>query len=195
MAGITLFNDGNFRIGLGDSNHDGKLDFDFGLRSQQWGNSPWGGASQGVELGINTARGGYLGADSSSWNNWGSQSSGGRIFADGGYEVGSSSRDVFGNWATGGTNVGPNGFYSGNAGGNVFSGNYYGNQVASNGWGYAQDSVAGNTWTGSQVGSHTRANAWGGGSWTSYNPGFVPPWGQVSYHQGGCGCAGRFLGY
>lgn len=195
-GGITLFNDGLFRIGIGDSNGDGKLDFDFGLRAQQWGNSPWGGGSQGVELGLNTARGVYAGADQSSWNAFGSQSNYGRVFANGGHESGHASRDVFGNWGSGYSNSGAHGYYGNNAGGNVFTGNYYGNQVASNGWGYATDSVAGNSWTGTQVGHHTRGNHWGGGtSWGSYNPGYLPPFGQATYHGGGCGCAGRFLGY
>lgn len=194
-SGITLFNDGAFRIGIGDANRDGKLDFDFGIRGQQWGNSPWGGGSQGVELGVNTARGAYVGADQSSWNAYGSQSSYGRVFADGGFENGAAGRDVFGNYAGSYQNSGPNGYYAGNAGGNVYTGQYYGNQVASNGWGYAADSVAGNAWTGQQAGVHTRANAWGGGSWQSYNPGYVPNFGHQHYHAGGCGCAGRFLGY
>ena len=195
-SGITLFNDGNFRIGIGDSNHDGKLDFDFGVRGQQWGNSPWGGGSQGFEVGVNTARGGYVGADQSSWSGYGAQSSYGRVFADGGFENGSSGRDAFGNWGGSYQNSSPNGYYAGNAGGNVYSGNYYGNQVASNGWGYASDSVAGNSWNGAQVGQHSRGNAWGGGvSWGSYNPGFVPQYGGQHYHGGGCGCAGRFMGY
>jgi len=195
-SGINLFNDGNFRIGIGDANRDGKLDLDFGIRGQQWGNSPWGGGSQGFEVGVNTQRGGYVGADQSSWNGYGSQSSYGRVFADGGFENGSAGGDVFGNWGASHTNSGPNGYYAGNAGGNVYSGQYYGNQVASNGWGYGSDSVAGNSWTGAQVGSHSRGNHYGGGaSWNSYNPGFVPNYGGGHYHGGGCGCASRFLGY
>lgn len=194
-SGITLFNDGAFRIGIGDANRDGKLDFDFGLRGQAWGNGPWGGASQGFELGVNTSRGGYVGADQSSWNAYGSQSSYGRVFADGGQESGAFGRDVFGNWGGGYSNTGPNGYYAGNAGGNVFTGNYYGNQVASNGWGYASDSVAGNAWSGAQVGSHARAGWGGSAAWNSYNPGFVPGYGQGHYQGGGCGCAARFLGY
>lgn len=190
-SGLTLFQDGNFRVGIGDANRDGKLDFDFGLRGEAFGNGPWGGAHQGVELGINTARGGYLGADQSTWNGFGSQSSHGRVFGDGGFENGSAARDVFGNWGGSYSNSSPNGFYAGNAGGNAYNGNYYGNQVAANGWGVASDSVAGNTWTGSQVGSHSR----NGVSWGSYNPGYVPNYGAPAYHGGGCGCAGRFLGY
>ncbi len=150
-GGLTLFNDGNFRIGLSDPNHDGRIGFDFGLRSQQWGNSPWGGGSQGFELGVNTNRGAYVGADQSSWNAYGSQSSYGRVFGDGGYDAGGSSRDVFGNWGASQTSAGPSGYYAGNAGGNVYSGDYYGNQVSANRWGYGSDSVVGNNWTGAQI--------------------------------------------
>lgn len=190
-GGFTIFRDGNFRVGLGDANRDGKLDFDFGLRGDAFGNSPWGGGRQGFELGINTARGGYLGADQSSWNGFGSQSSFGRAFTDGGFEAGSAGRDAFGNWGGNYANSSPNGYYANNSGGNVFTGNYYGNQVEANGWGYASDSVAGNAWTGAQVGSHSR----NGASWGSYSPGFVPNYGAPAYQRCGCGCAGRFLGY
>ena len=194
-SGLTLFQDGNFRIGLGDSNRDGKLDFDFGLRGDAFGNGPWGGGRQGVELGINTARGGYFGADQASWGPGGSQLSYGRVFADGGHESGAASRDGWGNWGSSYSNSSPNGYFAGNMGGNVYSGNYYGNQVASNGWGYASDSVAGNAWTGTRFGSHTRGAGGDGTGWNSYNPGYVPNFGRPVYHGGGCGCAGRFLGY
>lgn len=195
-GGITLFNDGLFRLGIGDANRDGKIDLDFGLRGQQWGNSPWGGGSQGFEVGINTARGGYVGADQSSWNHYGSQSSYGRVFGDGGHEAGHGHQDVFGNWGGGYSNSNNYGYHASNAGGNVYSGQYYGNRVDANGWGYASDSVAGNAWTGQQMGHHSRGDNWGGGvSWGSYNPGFVPNYGHGHYQGGGCGCAGRFLGY
>src|SRR5688572_11231855 len=124
-SGITLFNNGQFRIGIGDANGDGRPDLDFGLRGQQWGNSPYGGGHQGAEIGLNTQRGVYAGGDYSSYNAYGSQSGFGRVFADGGYEGGQSGRDVFGNYGGSYTNASPNGYYQGNAGGNVYSGNYY----------------------------------------------------------------------
>lgn len=198
MAGsFPIFRDPNsgFQIGIGDSNGDGKFDFDFGLRSGSYGNGPFGGGGAGVELGINTARGGYIGADQSSWGPYGVQGSSGRIFADGGHQAGSYSRDVFGNYNQGYSVSSPQGYHASNGGGNIYSGNYYGNQVGANGWGSYSDSVVGNTWTGAQMGSHSRGNAYGGGSWNSYNPGYVPSFGAQIFHGGGCGCAGRFLGY
>ncbi|MEW6283456.1 MAG: hypothetical protein AB1758_32905, partial [Candidatus Eremiobacterota bacterium] len=105
-GGITLFNDGLFRFGLGDANGDGKLDFDFGLRSQSFGGGPYGWGHQGAEIGLNTGRGVYLGGDYSSQTPWGSQAGFGRVFGDGGIESGYRANDAFGNWNSGYTNTG-----------------------------------------------------------------------------------------
>lgn len=195
-GGLTIFNDGQFRIGLGDSNGDGRLDFDFGLRGQQFGGGPYGWGHQGAEVGLNTARGVYLGGDYSQHSPFGSQAGYGRVFAGGGFETGQVGQDVFGNYGSTYTNAGPHGYYNRNNGGNLYTGNYYGNQTAVNGWGWQQDSVMGNTWTGAQVGQGSWGNVAGQGGGYSYaTPGFVPPFGVAHYHSSGCGCAGRFLGF
>ena len=51
---FPIFSHNGFSIGIGDSNRDGKLDFDFGLRHQSYGSSPWGYGSSGAEIGFNT---------------------------------------------------------------------------------------------------------------------------------------------
>lgn len=192
-GGFTIFNNGQFRIGLGDANHDGKLDFDFGLRSQAFGASPFGWGTQGAEIGLNTDRGAYLGMDQASGNGWGQQSSYARFFGDG-MQAGSQSSDVFGNYTGSYTNTGMNGFYNANQAGNLYTGNYMANQTASNFFGFSQDAVMGNTWSGAQVGQHTRANGWGATSFGTFNPGFVPLYAGNYYQSAGCGCAARFFG-
>ncbi len=192
-GGLTIFNDGLFRVGLGDSNHDGKLDFDFGLRSQSYGAGPWGNSSQGAEIGLNTDRGLYLGADRASGNGWGQQSGYARVFGDG-IQAGAQGSDVFGNYHGSYLNTGEHGYYNSNQTGNYWTGNYMANQTASNEFGFSQDQVVGNTWTGQQMGQHTRANAWGGTQFGTFNPGFVPPYAANYYQTSGCACAGRFFG-
>ncbi|GMU53657.1 MAG: hypothetical protein AMXMBFR33_28030 [Candidatus Xenobia bacterium] len=191
-GGFTIFNDGNFRIGLGDANRDGKLDFDFGLRSQQYGGGPFGWGHQGAEIGLNTQRGVYAGADYSNNNMFGSQAGYGRFFGDG-VETGHASRDFFGNYNQTYTNTGNHGYTNANAGGNFYTGNYYANQTDMNYWGFRQDAVMGNTWSGAQIGQHSAGNAWGQTSWGTYNPGFVPSYGGNFYQGSGCGCAARFM--
>lgn len=192
-GGFTIFNNGQFRIGLGDANQDGKLDFDFGLRSQAWGASPWGYGSQGAEIGLNTQRGAYLGADYAQGNGWGQSSGYARVFGDG-VQAGNQGSDVFGNYYGSYTNSGANGYYNANQAGNFYTGNYMANQTASNYWGFSQDQVAGNTWTGQQYGQHFRANQWGATQFGTFNPGFVPTYAGNFYQGSGCGCAARFFG-
>lgn len=192
-GGLTIFNDGNFRIGLGDANNDGKLDFDFGLRSQSFGASPWGYASQGAELGLNTQRGAYLGTDYAAGNAFGQQSGYARFFGDG-TQSGAQGSDIFGNYYGTHTNTGAHGYYNANQAGNVYTGNYAANQTSANWFGFSQDAVAGNAWTGQQVGQHSFFGPGGGGSYTSFNPGFVPTYAGSFYQGSGCGCAHRFFG-
>ncbi len=192
-GGLTIFNNGQFRIGLGDANHDGKLDFDFGLRAQNYGASPWGVGQQGVELGLNTQRGAYLGTDYAQANVMGQSSGYTRFFGDG-FQSGQQGSDVFGNYSSSYANTGWNGTYTANQGGNFYTGNYAANQTASNFFGFSQDSVVGNTWTGAQVGQHMRAGSWGATQFGTFNPGFVPSYAGSFYQGSGCGCAARFFG-
>ena len=129
MSFINIPLGDGFKIGLGDANRDGKIDFDFGLRSQSWGASPWGVSTGGAEIGFNTARGVYAGGDYSNSNMWGSSGGGARVFSDGGYESGHWANDVFGNYQGSHQAAGP-GYYRGaTAGGNVWNGNYHGSNV------------------------------------------------------------------
>jgi hypothetical protein len=193
---IPLFQQDGFRIGIGDANRDGKLDFDFGLRSDTWGNSPFGFGRSGAEIGFNTDRGVYAGGDYSNHNAWGSSGGGGRIFGDGGYESGNWSNDVFGNYNQGYQNSSPYGFESSNMGGNVYNGNYYGQQTNANGWGASHSNWGGNSWTGAHASNHQYGNVFGGGGqFSTYSPPQVPHWGGGHHQSCGCRCAGGFFGW
>jgi hypothetical protein len=193
---IPIFQQDGFRIGIGDSNRDGKLDFDFGLRSETWGNSPWGSGHSGAEIGFNTDRGVYAGGDYSSHNQWGSHGGGGRVFADGGYESGNWSNDVFGNHHANYQNQSPFHFESASRGGNVYNGNYYGHQTNSNHFETAHSNWGGNSWTGEHASNHQYGNVFGGGGgFSTYSPPMVPQWGGGHYGGNGCGCAGGFFGW
>ena len=188
---FPIFSQNGFTIGIGDSNRDGKLDFDFGLRSEAYGNGPFGFGHSGAEIGFNTQRGLYAGGDYSNHNIFGSSGGGGRVFSDGGFESGGWSNDVFGNYNQNYQNVSPFGYQSSNVGGNVYNGNYYGNQSFGNPWEAGNSSWAGNTWTGAHIGSGSYGNVFGGGG--SY-ANVVPGYGMGYYNNSGCGCAGRFFG-
>ncbi len=193
---IPIFQQDGFRIGIGDSNNDGKLDFDFGLRSESWGNGPFGFGHGGAEIGFNTQRGVYAGGDYSNHNMWGSQGGGARVFADGGYEAGNWSNDVFGNYHRGYENSSPFSFNSASAGGNVYNGNYYGQQTHVNPFESAHSNWGGNAWTGAHASNHSYGNIFGqGGSFSTYNPPMIPGWGGGHYQASGCGGAGGFLGW
>ena len=193
---IPIFQQDGFRIGIGDSNRDGKLDFDFGLRSETWGNSPFGFGHSGAEIGFNTDRGLYAGGDYSNHNAWGSSGGGGRIFGDGGYETGNWSNDVFGNHHVGYENSSPFHFESASRGGNVFNGNYYGHQTNANGFGAAHSDWGGNSWTGAHASNHQYGNIFGGGGqFSTFTPPFVPGHGCGHYNSCGCRCAGGFFGW
>lgn len=194
MSTIPLFSQDGFTIGIGDSNRDGKLDFDFGLRSESYGSGPFGFGHSGAEIGFNTARGVYAGGDYSNHNAWGSSGGGGRVFGDGGYESGNWSSDVFGNYNQNYQNAGPFYSHSSSNGGNVYSGNYYGHQANSNAFETGYSGWNGNTWTGAQNSQHSYANIFGqGGSISTHHPGFVPSYGGGHYHGCGCGCVSRFM--
>lgn len=191
---IPIFQQDGFRIGIGDSNNDGRLDFDFGLRSETWGNSPWGSGHNGFEIGLNTDRGVYAGGDYSRHNGWGSHGGGGRVFADGGYETNSWSGDVFGNHHQSYESAGPWHYRSQSHGGNVYSGNYGGHDVSSNWFGTSSHNYAGNSWTGAQVGNYSNSNVFGGHQYGSYaTPPFVPPHGGGHYGRCGCNSVSAFM--
>ncbi|MBI3928190.1 MAG: hypothetical protein HY319_21785 [Armatimonadetes bacterium] len=197
MANIPIFQQDGFRIGIGDSNGDGRIDWDFGLRHDQYGSSPWGYHRRGGEVGINSQRGVYVGGDYQDDTAWGSRGGGARVFGDGGYQAGNWSNDVFGNYNRGYANSSPWGYQGGNDGGNVYTGDYYGNRQYGNGWGNGSDAWAGNRWNGAQTSTHYRGDVWGNeASWGSFRtPPFVPSHGGGYY--GGCGCqsVGRFMAF
>jgi hypothetical protein len=193
---FPIFSRSGFTIGIGDSNQDGKLDFDFGLRHQSFGSSPWGYGSSGSEIGFNTQRGLYAGAGYSNGNAFGSYGAGGRIYADGGVSAGSYSNDVFGNYRNSHYNTSPYGYDAGSNGGNVYSGNYWGSHSAANGWGASNSSWAGNSWSGASIGSYNSRNIWGGGySGTTFTPPFVPSYGYRHYNACGCNSVAAFMGF
>lgn len=189
MLSIPLFQQDGFSIGIGDSNRDGKLDFDFGLRSESWGSGPFGFGHGGAEIGFNTARGVYAGGDYSNHNMWGSSGGGGRIFGDGGFESGTWSNDVFGNYGNTYQNSSPFGYESNYNGGNVFSGNYFGGNSWGNGWEAGNNAWSGNAWTGGHFQTGNYGNVFGGGgSYASARvPGFAGGWfgGAGGYSAGG----------
>lgn len=183
-----------FKIGLGDANRDGKIDFDFGLRAESWGGGPFGYSQGGAEIGFNTARGVYAGGDQSFHGAFGSSGGGARVFSDGGYESGHWSNDVFGNYHGHHEASMPGRFSSGTNGGNVFNGNYYGQNTEVNPLYASGNQWAGNSWTGAHVGSGGYADIFGGRSGYSVaTPPFVPPFGGGHYNSCGCGCASSFL--
>jgi len=193
MINLPIGNDG-FQIGIGDSNRDGRIDFDFGIRSQAYGSSPFGFGTAGAEIGFNTQRGLYAGGDYSNHNAFGSSGGGGRVFADGGFEAGSWSNDVFGNYGRSYANAGPGYAHSSVGGGNVYNGNYFGQQTDSNYFGTAQSSWGGNTWNGSFQANQAYANIFGQGGSVSYGtPPFVPSFGGGHYQSSGCNCARQFM--
>ena len=194
MSFINIPLGDGFKIGLGDANRDGKIDFDFGLRSQSWGASPWGVSTGGAEIGFNTARGVYAGGDYSNSNMWGSSGGGARVFSDGGYESGHWANDVFGNYQGSHQAAGP-GYYRGaTAGGNVWNGNYHGSNVNVDPFSASSNQWAGNSWTGAHVGTGQYADVFGGrNAYATATPPFVPNYGAGYYNSCGCGCAGNFL--
>jgi hypothetical protein len=193
---IPIFSHNGFSIGIGDSNRDGKLDFDFGLRHQSYGSSPWGFGSSGAEIGFNTQRGVYVGGNYSNSNVFGSYGAAGRVYGDGGASSASWSNDVFGNYRNSHQNYGPFHYDAGYNGGNVYSGNYWGGHTASNMWGSANSNYAGNTWSGAHVGNHSYSNIWGGGGqYSTFNPGFVPNYGYGHYNRCGCNSVAAYMGF
>lgn len=189
---IPIFHDpqSGFTFGLGDSNQDGRIDFDFGIRNQSYHNGPWGSGHSGAEIGFNTDRGLYLGGDTSNHNFWGSSGGGGRVFQDGGIQSGHWSNDVFGNYHSGGVNTGPGWANTHSNGGNWVTGDYHGHQSHSNPIYSTRSDWAGNRWTGAQVGTHSYGDIFGGhhhgGHIRLGTPPFVPHHGHG--HYGGCGC-------
>ena len=129
---FPIFSHNGFSIGIGDSNRDGKLDFDFGFRHQSYGSSPWGFGSSGGEIGINTQRGVYLGGNYNNSNMWGSSGAAGRVYGDGGVSSASWGNDVFGNYRNNHYSTSPNHYDHGSNGGKVTSGNYWGTHSAGN---------------------------------------------------------------
>lgn len=194
MQSIPLFSRNGFSIGIGDANGDGKLDFDFGLRSEAYGNGPFGWGHSGAEIGFNTSRGVYAGGDYSNHNMWGSSGAAGRVFGDGGYQSNNWSNDVFGNYGNSYESAGRFHYQSANNGGNVYTGNYHGNQYSSNPWAAGGSNWAGNTWNGAHYESGSYGNVFGGGgSYSIANPPYVSGWGGGYYHGCGCGAARNFL--
>lgn len=198
MAGsFPIFAQDGFRIGIGDANRDGRLDFDFGVRADQWGGGPHGWGRNGAEIGFNTDRGAYFGTDYERHNGWGSEAGYGRVFGDGGYQAGHAGSDAWGNYHAGETNASPWGYHNSEVGGNTWSGNYYGSRTDANGWGAHQDTWGGNTWTGGGYNTHQYGDVFGnnssyGRSWPGTPP-FVPPHGGGRYGGGGCGCVSQFM--
>ena len=188
MLRIPLFSQDGFSIGIGDANRDGKLDFDFGLRSETYGNGPFGFGHSGAEIGFNTARGVYAGGDYSNHNMWGSSGGGGRIFGDGGHETGSWGRDIFGNHGSSYQNAGPFHFESSRNGGNFYTGDYHGSRTFSNPFEMGNSAWAGNTWSGGHFETGNYGNIFGGGgSYSSMRvPGFAGGWfgGSGGYSSG-----------
>src|SRR5687768_2961067 len=123
---FPIFSHNGFSIGIGDSNRDGKLDFDFGLRHQSYGSSPWGYGSSGAEIGFNTQRGAYVGGNYNNSNIFGSNGAAGRVYGDGGVSSANWSNDVFGNYRNSHYSNSPRHYDYGSNGGNVYSGNYWG---------------------------------------------------------------------
>lgn len=196
MSTIPIFQQDGFRIGIGDSNNDGKLDFDFGIRSETYGNSPWGSGHSGFEIGLNTDRGAYVGGDYSNHNMWGSSGGGGRVFADGGHQSGNWSNDIFGNHHQNYESAGPFHYTNSSHGGNFYNGNYYGHRTDANPFEMAHSNYGGNHWTGAHQSNHSYGNIFGqGGSFSVGTPPFVPSYGH-GHHMGcGCCCAGQFMGW
>lgn len=193
---FPIFSQNGFTIGIGDSNRDGKLDFDFGLRHDAFGSSPFGFGHGGAEIGFNTQRGLYAGADSSYSNMFGSGGSGGRIYSDGGVAGYNYNNDVFGNYNSSHINTGPFHYDSGANGGNVFSGNYWGTHTSANPWEMSNSNWGGNTWTGAHGANHNYSNVFGGGYSTSYaTPPFVPSFGHGHYMGAGGYSVSAFMGF
>lgn len=192
---FPIFSHNGFSIGIGDSNRDGKLDFDFGFRHQSYGSSPWGFGSSGGEIGINTQRGVYLGGNYNNSNMWGSSGAAGRVYGDGGVSSASWGNDVFGNYRNSHYSTSPNHYDHGSNGGNLYSGNYWGTHSAANQWGYSNSSQAGNAWTGAHAGNYNYGNIWGGGgNFSTFNPGFSA-YGYRQYDGCGCNSVRGFMGF
>lgn len=193
---FPIFSQNGFTIGIGDSNRDGKLDFDFGLRSEAFGNGPFGYGSQGAEIGFNTQRGVYAGADYSNFNAFGAHGGGGRVYSDGGFQSGSWSNDIFGNYHRNYENAGPFHYEGSQVGGNFRNGNYYGHHAQANPFEASQSSWAGNSWNGAHVGHHSYGNIFGQGcSSSNFTPPFVPSYGGHHYRGCGCGSVAGFMGW
>jgi hypothetical protein len=189
---FPIFSHNGFSIGIGDSNRDGKLDFDFGLRHQSYGSSPWGFGSSGAEIGFNTQRGAYVGGGYQNSNAWGSSGAGGRVYGDGGVSTGSYSNDVFGNYRNSHFSNSPYHYDAGSNGGNVYSGNYWGTHSAGNAWGHSNQNYAGNSWSGAHMSNNSYGNIWGGGSYSTYTP---PTYGNRHYHSCGCNSVAAYMGF
>lgn len=193
---LPIFSHNGFSIGIGDANRDGKLDFDFGLRAESYGNGPFGFGHNGAEIGFNTQRGVYAGGDYSNHNMFGSQGGGGRVFGDGGYESGNWSNDVFGNHHRSYENAGPFHFESASRGGNVYNGNYYGHQTNVNPFEAGHSNWGGNTWSGAHSSNHSYGNVFGQyGQMSMQTPPFVPNYGGGHYQSCGCSCVGSYMGW
>ena len=164
--------DGNagFTIGVGDTNRDGKLDFDFGVRAYNGYGNGYSGAYNSSEIGFNTARGTYVAGESGSYTPWSQQSQNYR--ADSWGTQGSQTySDVAGNYT--------NNRYARD----VFGGYYEGNTTA-NSWSYQNQDRSGNVYGGPEFRSGQYADVFGRGG--SYNN-VVPQWGQQQF----CCCGGR----
>lgn len=86
------------RIGIGDFNHDGQVDVDFGLRGYHaYGNGAYGGYDS-TEVGFGTSRGVYVEGDSGRYSPWAQQNSHWGADAWGSHSS-SNYSDVFGNYS------------------------------------------------------------------------------------------------
>lgn len=158
------------RIGIGDYDHNGKIDFDFGLQGfNAWGNGASGGYNS-TEIGYGTARGAYIENSNGSYtpwarqdNHWGADSwgsHGSSTYQDvfGNYENHRYANDVFGNYSYGDTHATP--------------------------WSFSDRNASGNSYWGNHQESGRYADAFG--NWGSYNvPGCVPNYGCRDYCCGG----------
>lgn len=196
MATIPIHLGNGAVLRLGDANGDGRFDLGLGLRANAYGNSPFGFGQAGAELGFNTQGGLYGRVDSSNSNMWGSSGGSGTIFSNGDSSQGSWSNDIFGNYSNSQQSGGYGWQASSYNGGNVYNGNYYGQQQSSNSFESGYSNWGGNSWTGASHANGGYSNIFGqGGQYSVGTPPFVPGYGSRHHHGCGCGSVGRFMGW
>ena len=139
---------------IGDTNHDGKVDFGLGVRQYQGYGNGWGGAYSAGEVGFNTGRGAYMDGMNGSYNGFSRQDNYTGWDTNGTTRGSSTYQDVFGN-------------YNNNRYANDVWGNYSQGNTQANMWGYQNSNVGGNVWSGAQNWNYQAGNVFGGGGFAS----------------------------